>query len=193
MKFNSTFFFLIVFLFSANAGFTQYRKIDSAMKIGKAGYRFTCFNRNADRNEITVKPLGFDNEAHELSFFIKGKVKGVQIDDLNNDGFPDLVVFVFTNDTITLGNVLVFPSEENKSFAPISLPDVLLDGKLKEGYKGNDEFTLLEGTLMRKFPIYKPGDTKDKPTGGARVMLYQMVNGDAGGFKFKVARSYETK
>ncbi|MBS1914887.1 MAG: hypothetical protein JST87_01350 [Bacteroidetes bacterium] len=193
MKRNSSFLFFFLFWLAANTCFAQYRKIDSAMKIGKAGYRFTCFNRNLDKNEITVKPLGFDSEAHELSFYVKGRVKGVQIDDLNNDGYPDLVVYIFSNDSITMGNVLVFASEENKSFSPISIPDVMLDGKLKDGYRGDDKFMLLEGTLMREFPIYKPDDVKDKPTGGKRAVLYQMVPAEAGGFKFKVARSYDTK
>src|SRR5579863_2838016 len=159
MKFKLYYFFVALCLSSLSIVNAQFSKIDSTMKIGKAGFHFSCYNRNPDRNEIKVKPIGFDNEAREMNFYIKGRVKKTEIDDLNNDGFPDLVVYVFSNDSITMGNVLVFASQENKSFSPISLPDVLLDGKLKDGYKGNDEYTLLEGLLMRQFPIYKPGDT----------------------------------
>jgi len=73
------------------------------------------------------------------------------------------------------------------------LPDVMLDGKIKEGYKGHDQFSLLEGMLMQQFPIYKPGDDKDKPTGGKRVVQYKIAGSGESGYTFKMLRFYETK
>ena len=68
----------------------------------------------------------------------------------------------------------------------------MLDGKLKDGYKGHDEFMLLEGKLIRQFPLYKDGDDKDKPSGGKRFVQYSVLPA-GNGFQFKVARSYDIK
>jgi len=70
-------------------------------------------------------------------------------------------------------------------------------GKINTGYKGHDQFILMEGNLLQKFPIYKPGDDKDKPTGGTRVVLYQLTKTDSGGdngpnYKFNLVRTYDT-
>jgi len=69
----------------------------------------------------------------------------------------------------------------------------MMDGKMNVGYKGHDEFTLLEGAILRRFPLYNPGDDKDKPTGGKRVIQYKIAPAGNGSFKFSILRSYDTK
>ncbi len=175
-----------------NNGFSQYLKVDSTLKMGKVGYRVTCNNKSPEQNEIKIKPVGFDKDAKEMGFYIKGRLQKAEIDDLNNDGFPDLVLYIYGGVNGVFGTVYAFASEENKSIAPFALPDVMLDGKLKDGYKGHDEFTLLEGKLMQQFPIFKPEDAKDKATGGKRVVIYTVLPSN-GGFQFKVLRTYDLK
>ncbi len=68
----------------------------------------------------------------------------------------------------------------------------MLDGKVNTGYKGHDQFSRMGSYLQQKFPIYKAGDDKDKPTGGTRVLLYQLVRKEEGGFKFNRVRFYDT-
>ena len=171
----------------------QFNRIDTVLKIGKVGYHVRCTNKNADKNELTIKPLGFDNSAHELDFYIKGKISRLDIDDLNNDSYPDLIIYLYTGIDGVFGTVYAFMSSENKSIMAVALPDAMLDGKIKDGYRGHDQFSLLEGLLMQEFPIYKPDDEKDKPTGGKRFVQYQVVSTGDGGFKFKIIRIYETK
>jgi hypothetical protein len=48
------------------------------------------------------------------------------------------------------------------------------------------------GILTQSFPIYLPTDT-DAPTGGTRVVQYNIVKGEKGNLNFKVLRSYEKK
>ena len=190
MKIHSL-FLIAVGLLSQHAG-AQINKIDSTLKMGKAGYKVTCNNKNKDQNEVKVRPVGFDNEAREMNFYIKGRITKAEIDDLNSDGFPDMIIYVFSGADNEFGTAFAFASQENKSISPFALPDVMLDGKLKDGYQGHDEFMLLEGKLMRKFPLYKTGDDKDKPTGGKRFVQDTVVpNGH--GFEFKVARTYDIK
>ncbi len=195
MKYFSIFLFFVFAFNTINAQNIneQFRKIDTSLKIGKVGYHIRCFNKTLDKNELAVKPEGFDNTARPLDFFVKGRIAKVEIDDLNNDGYPDLIVYLYTGDEGVIGMVYAFMSVENKSITATALPDVQLDGKIKEGYKGHDQFSLLEGMLMQKFPIYKPGDDKDKPTGGTRVIQYQITGSGDAGYKFKMVRFYETK
>jgi hypothetical protein len=181
-------------LFTAGGNiYAQFKKTDSTLKMGKAGYKVSCSNKSAEQNQLTIKPVGFENTAREISFNIKGRVTKTEIDDLNNDGFPDLLVYIFSGANAEYGTVYAFASEENKSFSPFGLPDVMLDGKLKDGYKGHDEFMLLEGKLIQQFPIYKSGDEKDKPTGGKRIVQYGVIARNGGSFQFKVLRTYDIK
>jgi hypothetical protein len=167
-------------------------KFDSLFKIGKVGYRVDCKNKNPEDNELTVKPVGFESTARPMTFYIKGRVVGGEIDDLNNDGYPDMVLYVSAGPDGIYGSVYAFASQENKSVTAFALQDVQLNGKISQGYKGHDKFYLMEGSLMQKFPIYKPGDDKDKPTGGNRVIQYQMANADNGRYKFELLRFYDT-
>jgi hypothetical protein len=191
------YFFILNLVFGlildGNRTEAQFIRIDTVLKIGKVGYHVRCANKNADKNELTIKPLGFDNSAHELDFYIKGKISRLDIDDLNNDSYPDLIIYLYTGIDGVFGTVYAFMSSENKSIMAVALPDAMLDGKIKDGYRGHDQFSLLEGLLMQEFPIYKPDDEKDKPTGGKRFVQYQVVSTGDGGFKFKIIRIYETK
>ncbi|MDP4149381.1 MAG: hypothetical protein Q8927_09195 [Bacteroidota bacterium] len=182
---------LLILCLSANAQ-GIFSRFDSTLKIGKAGYRFHCRNERMDQNPLMIRPLGFDASLREMDFNIKGLVKGVEVDDLNNDGFPDLLLYIYT-DTITWnGTIYAFVSDGNKSVVPCVLPDAMMDGKINTGYKGHDQFSRMEGYLLQKFPIYQPGDDKDKPSGGTRVLLYQLVRNAEGGFKFNRVRYYDT-
>src|SRR5258706_8425504 len=162
----------LLFWGAANAQFS-FGKIDTTLKTGKVGYRVDCKNKNIDQNQLTIRPVGFESGAREMSFGIRGRVAKAEIDDLNNDGFPDLILYIYSDSNSVFGTVYAFLSEANKSITPCALPDVMLDGKINTGYKGHDQFSLMESYLLQKFPIYKTGDEKDKPTGGIRSLLYQ--------------------
>ena len=187
----------IIFLMALLAGTSAsaqvvFPKMDTTVKIGKAGYRVECKNKNYDQNQLSVRPVGFDNAAREANFIIRGRVEKAEIDDLNSDGYPDLVLYVYSDSSAIFGTVWAFVSKANKSFTGCALPDPMLDGKINEGYKGHDQFSLMEGYLLEKFPIYKTGDDKDKPSGGTRVILYQLVPDEGARFKFLKVRTYDT-
>jgi hypothetical protein len=174
--------------------FGQIKRIDTTVKMGAAGYRVYCNNKSAENNTLSIKPTGFESSAQEANFLIKGKIAKVEIEDFNNDGFPDLILYIYSGANGEMGTVIGITSVGNKSMSPIYFPDILDDVKLRVGYKGHDEFYLLQGTLMRSFPIFKTEDAPDKPTGGKRVVQYQMTSTEREGvFKFKVLRSYDAK
>jgi len=46
------------------------------------------------------------------------------------------------------------------------------------GYMGHDEFAIVETSLVRRFPIYKTGDSNSNPTGGTRQIQYKLKDGE---------------
>jgi hypothetical protein len=45
---------------------------------------------------------------------------------------------------------------------------------------GHDQIAVAEGTLVRRFPVYRASDTHAAPSGGARQMQYKLKSGPAG-------------
>jgi hypothetical protein len=169
------------------------RRLDTTMKVGKVGYRVSCTNKYPEKNNITITPIGFEKDVREFSFEIKGRIGISEVDDMNRDGFPDLVLYIVSNDSIPKTSVIGIASEKNESVTPISLPDIFNDPKLRIGYKGNDVFFLMEGYLVRRFPVYPTEGGPPPPATGTlmRQVQYQVIPEERGGYKFKAMRSYD--
>ncbi|HEX5154919.1 MAG TPA: hypothetical protein VFW07_25915 [Parafilimonas sp.] len=182
---------LLMLVFSAGIN-AQSKKFDTTVKMGTQGYRVECNNKNADKNSVTVSPIGLKTDGPDPSFSVYGKVTKGFIDDLNDDGRPDLVICIYGGDNGAIGTIVALSYNANKGFDPIYFPDIYLDAKIRDGYKGYDEFSDLTGTLLRKFPIYLPADTTGKATGGTRVVQYKAMM-DNGHLAFKVLRWYDIK
>ena len=166
------------------------RRYDSTLKLGKAGFKLSCNNKGVEKNNLTIAPVGFENTARDVTFEVKGRVNRAEVDDLNMDGFPDLIVYVNLAGDKPKLNVIGVSSDKNQGFQPIYFPDILDDPKIKPGYKGNDEYYLMEGNLVRRFPLYAVEDTA-RFTGMYRQVMYRVILGERGELKFKVARSYD--
>lgn len=194
MRFNRILLVLITVFISISIVNAQYRRIDTTMKVGKAGYRVVCNNRNPEKNNLSITPMGFEAGAREVTLEIKGRILATESDDLNNDGFPDLVLYVYSSDVNGYGKVFGIYSDKNQGIRPIIFPDIMDDMKLSVGYKGHDEYSLVEGNLMRRFPLYQKNDSLNfVPNGMMRQIQYRVVPTEQEGFKFKVLRSFEFK
>lgn len=181
-------FFCLILLFGQlNA--QAWSKYDSTMKIGKSGYRISCLNRSVDRNVLNIRPIGFKSESREASIELKARVFGAEIDDLNNDGFPDIIIFIED----AAGKKSIFPicSQDNERIAPISFPDLLNDMEMSKGYRGKDEYKLVEGVLFRKFPIYASDTSIKEPTNKMRQLMYRVVKGEGDSWKFKMFKQFD--
>jgi hypothetical protein len=184
---------LICLVFSFKSLSAQVPRFDSTMMFGKGGFRVICKNKNPDENSLSVKLIGFESTARGLDVFIKGTITRAEVDDLNNDGWPDLLLYAKTGANGMYGTVYGLASNQNHAVIPFLLPDVMMDGKISGGYKGHDEFELFQGSLIQRFPIYKPGDSTDHPTGGKRVVQYNVAPNEKGGYDFKIIRFYDVK
>jgi hypothetical protein len=79
----------------------------------------------------------------------------------------------------------------NERLDPIYFPDISNDMKLSQGYRGKDEFKLVEGVLFRKFPIYDSDTTIKTPTNKLRQIMYRVVPAENGYFKFKAFKNFD--
>jgi len=180
-------FLFIATLFIFTDVNAQKNKFDTTVKIGKNGFRILCSNKSAAKNTLRISPIGFEEVLDEINIDIKGKVYGAEIDDLNKDGFNDLVVYIVLNDKKNKGTVIAIASDENKRIMPITFPEVISNEKLKNGYDGNDSFKLLNGTLTHRFAVEDTTQNAEQ-TIIARQVLYTVIKGEYGNWKFKVQR-----
>jgi len=190
--YKKRFFIFLVMVVLINGVSAQAKRFDTSMKIGRVGYRVFSNNKSEELNTVTISPLGFEKEAREVTVQVKGRVNRSEVDDLNGDGFPDLVIYVINPGGKAKSTVFAIASESNQGFKPIYFPDVYDDQKLRVGYQGYDQYSLMEGMLMRRFPLYNATDTANiVPTGMIRQVQYRVMNGERGELRFKVMRSYE--
>jgi len=163
-------------------------KYDSTLKIGKIGFRVACGNRSLTQNALSIKPLGFKSEAREINLELKARVISSEIDDLNHDNLPDLIIYILEPSGKTNLFCVSAKSDDGKEpmyMQPIYFPDITNDAQLSKGYRGKDEYELIEGILIRKFPIYDADTTIKEPTKKIRRIMYRVVNGDNGVLNFK--------
>jgi len=181
-------FTLASLLFILSGVKAQGQKIDTTAFFGNAGYRVTCSNKKEDANEVTISPKKFKTSVRDVSFNVKGRLTKILVDDFNDDGYPDLLLCIYKGAKYEKGTVVGIYSTD-AAIMPAGFPDIYDDPKIREGYRGYDEFTVMVGSLMRSFPIYKPADT-DTATGGTRVIQYKIIPDEQKRMTFKVLRSY---
>ena len=117
---------------------------------------------------------------------VDGSVTAAEVEDLNSDGRPELVLTVVSAGSGSYGSVLAWSASKGHTLLPINLP--ALTAAQSKGYMGHDRFDVVETTLVRSFPIYRDGDSNAKPTGGTRQIDYKLVNGEAS-WQFKPVRT----
>jgi hypothetical protein len=162
-------------------------KFDTTMKIGKVGYRVLCNNKKPTKNNLSINLIGFEETRDEISFEVMGKVVSCEIDDLNRDGYTDLLIYVVDETNNNKASVVAIASTENKGIRPIIFPDIRDDAKLNAGYNGGDTYKLMNGMLSRRFPVVDAS----KNVLGYRKVFYTVMPDEKGMLHFKVLRSLD--
>jgi hypothetical protein len=152
-------------------------------------FRVQCPNQGSV-NKVTITPSGLQNDNSPVTREVDGSVTGAEIADLNGDGSPEIYVYVTSAGSGSYGSLVAFAANNRKSLSEIYLPGVEDDPKNGKGYMGHDRFAVGEGTLIRRFPLYNPGDSNAGPTGKNRQLQYKLVAGEAG-WKLRLDRVVE--
>jgi hypothetical protein len=176
--------FLFGLLFNILLG-SVYARVDDGngfrqtVELQGISFRVTCPN-DSSNNILHVAPSGLTIDNATIEQEIDGTVSGAEIADLNADGYPELYVYVTSAGSGSYGSLMAYGSNRNKSISAIYLPSISDNEKLAKGYMGHDEFTVGEGVLLRRFPIYRESDNNANPTGGMRQIQYKLIQGEAG-------------
>lgn len=168
---------------SAEAGFSQH------LKLNGISFDVECPNAGS-LNKLTIRPSGLKTDNTLITRDIDGTVVKAAVEDLNADGSPEIYVFITSAGSGSYGSVVAYGANRKKSLTEIYMPPLEENKAAMKGYMGHDEFELVEGRLVRSFPIYEPKDSNAKPSGGTRQVQYKLVAGEAG-WLLKPYRTFE--
>ncbi len=129
--------------------------------------------------ELYIQPIGLSIDNHLIQIGINGVITNAEIEDLNSDGYPEVLIYTRSAENEHIGNVLGVSVNNGKSASLISFPEKDTKSKPFSGYCGNDIFTIIENRLVQRFRVCMPGDKKNQPTGNYRQISYRLINGEA--------------
>jgi hypothetical protein len=158
---------------TAPAGF------DKTLALHGISFRVTCPN-DSSLNEVTISPSGLEIDNTPVVREADGTVVGAEIADLNLDRSPEIYVYVQSAGSGSYGSLVAFAANNRKSLSEIYLATVADNPKASTGYRGHDEFSVVEGTLVQRFPIYREGDSNAQPSGKTRQLQYKLKPGESG-------------
>jgi len=126
------------------------------------------------QQELTIYAFGptlVGDQTQVMRF--DGTVVDAEVEDMNRDGSPEVVVYTQSGPDMK-GQVMGCSINAGKSMSQIYFPPVAENVQVNAGYNGHDEFTLVEGLLGHRFPLYENG----QPTGKTRQVTYKLVDGE---------------
>jgi hypothetical protein len=155
-------------------------QIDKVLYRKALNYNEFAFFIELYGNNLTIQPVGLAVDNQIVKHQIEGTILNAEVGDMNIDGYPEVLVYIQSPGSGSYGSVIGYSVNNGKSMSLISnLPPVAENPEAGNGYMGHDEFAIVESTLVQRFPIYKPGDSNAKPTGGTRQVQYKLKDGEA--------------
>lgn len=129
--------------------------------------------------QLSIQPTGLEIDNEEIALEIDGQVVNAEIEDLNSDGSPEILIYTVSAGSGSYGNVIGYSVNNGKSISQIYFPEISENEEASSGYMGHDEFAIVETSLVRRFPVYKADDSNSNPTGGIRQIQYILKDGEA--------------
>jgi hypothetical protein len=131
-------------------------------------------------NQLKIVPSGLAMDNTPIEREIDGTVTAAEVADLNADGSPELYVYVASAGSGSHASLVAYAANQRQSLSSISLPALSDDPALARGYMGHDQLLVEEHRLLRRFPLYREGDSNARPTGGTRQIAYRLRRDEAG-------------
>jgi len=131
-------------------------------------------------NELVVLIAGANIDLQSEQHEIDGTAYRAEAADLDGNGWPELYVAISSAGSGSYGSLVAYAVNNGLSATPVYLRPLSEDREASAGYRGHDEFAVMENRLAQRFPIYRESDTNSRPTGGTRQILYRLVPGEAG-------------
>ena len=162
-------------LFTTATGFADENSFNQTFKLH--GIQFKVITQG---KHLRISPSGLKIDNSPIERDIEGVVTGADIGDINVDGSPEIYVYIKGKDKDKdKGSLIAYSANNKKSLSEIYLPPIPENPKLTKGYRGHDEFMMVEAIVAQRFPVYKDNDSDPNPTGGWRQLQYKLVQGEA--------------
>lgn len=156
----------------------QPAEISLAQVLELQGVTFNVVSPNvASGNTVNVSTTGLEIDNSVWSQQVDGIVTGAEVADLDVDGSPEVYVYVRSVGADAKGSVVAYVANDRKSLSMAFMAPLSDTPGAADGYRGQDEFAVLEGVLGRRFPIH---DQAGAPTGRTRQLQYTLNAGEAG-------------
>lgn len=160
---------------SANAAAKPFSKT-----VELHGIKFTVESPNtATGNKVTVTPSGLEATNEAATRDIDGEVYDAEIGDLNVDQSPEVYVYARKSDGDKHASLVAYSANNKKSMSEVSMP--AMDPKAKDfaGFNGENEFAVVENSLVQRFPVFDGTGADAKKTGKMRQIQYKLRPGEA--------------
>lgn len=131
-------------------------------------------------NTLTITPSGLAEVNDVITREIDGTVTNAEVADINADMSPEIYVWVNSAGSGSYATPIGYSANNKKSLSEIYFPPIGDDPVNSKGYMGHDEFAVVEGVIVQRFPLYGEGDANAKPSGKTRQLQYKLSQGEAG-------------
>lgn len=159
-------------------------KIDSTSVSQSSSVSTSEFNKELKFNNfsfaisakdgvLSITPSGLAIDNAPLTKNFTGTITNAEIGDINGDNAPEVFVY-FSEGDDKKGSLVGYSSNAGKSMSEVSFPE--MDDKSKDGYKGQDEFAMVENSFVQRFPLF---DAQGNKTGKTRQIQYKLKDGEA--------------
>ena len=149
---------------------------DQTLEDGNISIHITSPN-TSEKNTFTLEPKGLEKVNDPITVAVESAVTRVFLADMDGDNSPELFIVLTNPGSGSYGEVLAYSTNGKKSLTPIMIEAP--SPKDLDGYMGHDAYEVMENTFVRRFPVYKMGDTNASPSGGFRQFQYKLKPGEA--------------
>jgi hypothetical protein len=139
------------------------------------GLKFEVTSANVEGGTLlTVQSTGLSGGDGPVQNDFAGEVLDAHIVDMDNDSWPEILIIYRMDGPSKQCNVIPYTVVNGVRLIEMYFPSVLNDTYYGNGYKGEDQISLVDKYLIQLFPVYKHGDKNGQPTGGTRQLQYEL-------------------
>ncbi len=102
---------------------------------------------------------------------LEGKIVDAMNSDMDTDGNPEIFIHTQAADSTNAAKIFAFEYNDDKA-RQLDFPK--LTRSQRKGYRGNDNFFVKDGSLMREFDVYDENDTLAKKPIQKRLIQYSL-------------------
>jgi hypothetical protein len=140
--------------------------------------------KNGSLNDIRIIPLDFEHTKDTFLIPDADPLSKIWLRDLDQNGFEEIYLITTAAGSGSYESVYGYASNRDSSMTPIYLPEIQKndlepDGNYA-GYMGHDSIYIENNRLYRKYPLFKEGDENCCPSGGDKILSYELKPGEAG-------------